>query len=262
MDRPLSRFKTSCIGVVSLLGFLALWYGLTHSGLIEEGIFPAPDTVWEKTIEMFTDTKVVGGEPRGLVWDILHSTRRVLLGYGIAVLVGVPFGLLLGMLPLLRAIFNPVISLVRPLPSLTWIPITILWLGIEESQKYAIVFMGCICPVLVYTIDAAMRVDPVLIRAARNLGSGRRQVIWNVVLPACLPRILSGLKVVLAIAWTCIISAEMVAAETGLGQTIWDAKVWLDMPRVVVGMVFISLVVLVMDICFTLIERLVIRWQP
>ena len=136
-----------------------------------------------------------------------------------------------------------------------------LWLGIDEQQKYAIVFMGCFASVLVYTTEATMRVDKTLMLAATNLGATRLQVIRYVTLPGALPNILSGLKVVLAIAWTCVISAEMVGANSGLGFRIWTAKEWSDTGQVLVGMISISLTVLLLDIIFRALERLILPWQ-
>jgi taurine transport system permease protein len=135
-----------------------------------------------------------------------------------------------------------------------------LWLGIDEQQKYAIVFMGCFASILVYTTDATMRVDPILRRVARNLGASQAQVMRHVILPGALPDILSALKVILAIAWTCVISAEMVGANSGLGFRIWTAKEWSDTGQVLVGMIGISVTVLLLDILFRGLERLLLPW--
>jgi len=196
-----------------------------------------------------------------LLHDIKMSAARVLTGFVLSTLVGVPLGLLMGMSRLARAALSPVVSIIRPLPALSWIPLSMLWLGIDEQQKYAIVFMGCFASVLVYTMDATLRVDPLLRRAALNLGASRLQVVRFVVLPGALPNILSGLKVVLAIAWTCVISAEMVGANSGLGFRIWTAKEWSDTGQVLVGMLSISLTVLILDILFRGLERLLLPWQ-
>ncbi len=189
------------------------------------------------------------------------SATRVLTGFALSVLIGVPLGLVMGMSHWVRAALNPVVSIIRPLPALSWIPLSMLWLGIDEQQKYAIVFMGSFASVLVYTTDATMRVDEILITAARNLGASRLQTIRHVMLPAALPNILSGLKVVLAIAWTCVISAEMVGANSGLGFRIWTAKEWSDTGQVLVGMLSISLTVLILDILFRWIEHILLPWQ-
>ena len=126
---------------------------------------------------------------------------------------------------------------------------------------FLIAELGCFASILVYTTDATMRVDPILRRAAMNLGASPVQVLRLVILPGALPDILSGLKVVLAIAWTCVISAEMVGANSGLGFRIWTAKEWSDTGQVLVGMIGISVTVLVLDILFRGLEQLLLPWQ-
>jgi taurine transport system permease protein len=204
---------------------------------------------------------MAAGEGAVLPHDIRISSTRVLAGFLLSALAGVPSGLVMGMSSVVRAALNPIVSIIRPLPALSWIPLSMLWLGIGEQQKYAIVFMGCFASILVYTTDATMRVDPILRRAASNLGASNLQVLRHVVLPGALPDILSGLKVVLAIAWTCVISAEMVGANSGLGFRIWTAKEWSDTGQVLVGMISISFTVLILDILFRGIERLLLPWR-
>jgi len=201
------------------------------------------------------------GKDAVLLNDIKMSASRVLMGFMFSVLIGVPFGLVMGMSSIVRAALSPIISIIRPLPALSWIPLSMLWLGIDEQQKYAIVFMGCFASILVYTTDATMRVDPILQRAARNLGASQVQVMRHVILPGAMPDILSALKVILAIAWTCVISAEMVGANSGLGFRIWTAKEWSDTGQVLVGMIGISITVLVLDILFRGFERLLLPWR-
>mgnify|MGYP003342800431 FL=1 len=136
-----------------------------------------------------------------------------------------------------------------------------LWLGIGEQQKVAIVFMGSWIYILLSTVEATKRVDPVLIRAARNLGANDLAVMREVVLPGALPGILTGLKVTLAISWSCVLSAEMIAAQNGLGALIWQAKDWGNLALVLVGMVCISVTVLVADVLADRVERLLLPWE-
>ena len=253
--RELDVWQVLVFGAAGLLTFLGGWELLVRLGLIDPFFLPAPSAVVQRMIQL-------AGGPEAVLWrDIRMSASRVLAGFALSALVGVPFGLLMGMSPLVRAALNPIVSIIRPLPALSWIPLSMLWLGIDEQQKYAIVFMGSFASVLVYTTDATLRVDQTLIAAARNLGANRLQVIRHVVLPGALPNILSGLKVVLAIAWTCVISAEMVGANSGLGFRIWTAKEWSDTGQVLVGMLSISITVLLLDILFRGLERVLLPWQ-
>jgi taurine transport system permease protein len=253
--RALGLWQILFYGAVGLLVFLGGWELLVRAGFIDPFFLPAPSTVLKRMVQLASG-------PDAVLWhDIKMSATRVLMGFVLSALVGVPFGLMMGMSPTVRAALNPIVSIIRPLPALSWIPLSMLWLGIDEQQKYAIVFMGSFASVLVYTTDATLRVDPTLIAAARNLGASRLQIIRHVMLPGALPNILSGLKVVLAIAWTCVISAEMVGANSGLGFRIWTAKEWSDTGQVLVGMLSISITVLVLDILFRGLERVLLPWQ-
>lgn len=254
-NKGLDFWQILVFGALGLLVFLGGWELAVRLGVIDPFFLPAPSAVLERM------TQLASG-PEAVLWhDIQMSASRVLTGFTLSILVGVPFGLLMGMSPRVRAAFNPIVSIIRPLPALSWIPLSMLWLGIDEQQKYAIVFMGSFASVLVYTTEATLRVDATLIAAARNLGASQLQVIRHVVLPGALPNILSGLKVVLAIAWTCVISAEMVGANSGLGFRIWTAKEWSDTGQVLVGMLSISITVLLLDILFRGLERLLLPWQ-
>jgi taurine transport system permease protein len=241
------------INIAGVMGFLGLWTAATGLGWIAPIFLPAPGAVLKEA-----QTILAGGQ---LMTDILMSSKRVFLGFAWAALVAVPLGIVMGVWWPAKALMDPFVSLLRPLPSITWIPLTMLWLGIGEAQKTAIVFMGSWIYILLYTVESTKRVDPLLIRAARNLGAGDIAIMREVILPGALPGILTGLKVTLAIAWSCVLSAEMIAAQNGLGALIWQAKDWGNLALVLVGMVCISLTVLVADAVMNRIERLLLPWE-
>lgn len=249
----LREYRNLVISLFSVLAFVTIWEMVGRLGLVSPVFLPSPSLIYREGVALFQSGIIQA--------DILASTRRVLIGFGISTVIAVPLGLLMGTSVTLKAIFDPILSIIRPLPALSWIPLSMLWLGIGESQKYAIVFMGSFAPMLVYVIDATRRVDPLVIKAAKNLGAGRIAVLREVVLPGAMPNIISGLKVVLAVAWTCIISAEMVGASDGLGYRIWSAKDWGNTPQVLLGMVGISLTVLVIDGIFKKLEERLIPWE-
>jgi taurine transport system permease protein len=251
--RSLHRFRYAAISVVSASAFIGFWEYLAWIGAIDPEFFPPPSHVWGELVKLLSDGT--------LLIYILESARRVLLGFLLSAAVGIPLGILLGTFLPLRWIVQPVISIIRPLPSLAWIPLSLLWLGIGESQKYAIVFMGTLAPLVVFVTDATLRVEPIYIRAARNLGASRWRIMWEVVLPSALPSIISALKVTLALAWTCIISAEMVGSKDGLGYLIWNAKDWSNVGQVIVGMLAISATVLALDSMVRLVEHRLIPWH-
>jgi len=214
---------------------------------------PSPAAVLAEAMKLVADG--------ALLTDVAMSSKRVFLGFGLAALVAVPLGIVMGVWWPAKALVDPFVSLLRPLPSITWIPLTILWLGIGEPQKTAIVFLGSWIYILLYTVESTRRVDPLLIRAARNLGASDLAVMREVILPGALPGIITGLKVTLAIAWSCVLTAEMVAAQNGLGALIWQAKDWGNLALVLVGMVCISITVLIADRLANLAERLLLPWE-
>lgn len=241
------------ISLASVLGVLAIWYLATERGWISPVFLPKPGRVLSEAM-----TSLASGQ---LLVDVWMSTQRVVLGFALAAVVAIPLGIVMAVWAPAKAVFDPFVSILRPLPSITWIPLTMLWLGIGEGQKIAIVFMGSWIYILLYTIESTKRVDPLLIRAARNLGANDFAVMRHVILPGALPGIIAGLKVTLAISWSCVLSAEMIAAQNGLGALIWQGKDWGNLALVLVGMLCISAVVLLADKIADVLERMALPWE-
>jgi len=240
------------IKIGSVVALLLLWQLSSARGWISPVFFPSPREVWLEASGLIQD---------GEMWRaVVASSRRVFSGFGLAALVSIPLGVVMAVWWPVKSALDPFVSLLRPLPSITWIPLTILWLGIGEGQKTAIVFMGSWIYILLYTYESTRRVDSMLIRAARNLGANSFQIM-RVVLMAALPGIISGLKVTLAIAWSCVITAEMIAAQVGLGALIWRAKDGANLGLVLVGMLGISITVLVADFLAERLEHMILPWE-
>jgi len=251
--KPPSRGALLTTSAASIIVFLAFWELACKAGLVDPIFLPPPSAVFAKAAAMAGDGTLLG--------NVLASARRVMVGFLAATAVAIPLGIMLGTSTWARAAFDPILSFLRPLPSMSWIPLSLLWFGITETQKYSIVFMGTFAPALVYVIEATRNIDPLLIRAAQNLGASRWQVMREVILPGSLPQILSGMKVILGLAWTCVISAELVAAREGLGFLIMNGKEFFQTEIVMLGMALISITVLITDFVFRVIENRVLRWQ-
>ncbi len=247
-----TKISSFLISAASLAGFFLVWEMLVRANVIQSFLLPPPSAVFKEGLSML--------QTGTLQADVLLSTTRVLIGFFLSAAFAIPFGLLLGQSSFLRTAFMPVISLIRPLPSMSWIPLSMIWLGIGENQKYAIVFMGSFTSILIYVIDAALKVEHDLILAAENMGANKKTILLHILLPGAMPYILSGLKVALAIAWTCIISAEMVGAHEGLGFRIWTAKDYNNTAQVLVGMAGISFTVLLIDRLFQIAEHKLTPW--
>lgn len=241
------------VSAVAFAVFLIVWQAISKMGFIDALFLPAPSQILRKGYQLLENGQLVG--------DILASSRRVLIGFALAAGISVPLGILLGSSRFLKAVADPFISIIRPLPSMAWIPLSLLWIGVNEQQKYAIVFMGSFASSLLYIIEATRKIDPLLLKAARNLGASRWEVMKDVVLPSALPNIISGLKVVLGISWTTVISAELVAANEGLGFLIMNGKEFFMTDQVMLGMAMISLTVVMIDMVINRIEKFLLPWR-
>jgi taurine transport system permease protein len=250
--RIIKSTQSLMLSALSVGVFVTVWIMVTRSGWISPIFLPTPANVWAESHKL-----LVSGE----LWKAIGaSSMRVFAGFALAAIVAIPAGILMGIFWPLRALGAPFISLLRPLPSIAWVPLTMLWLGIGESQKIAIVFLGSWIYIMLATLESTKQVDPILIRAARNLGASNFALMREVIFPGALPGIIAGMKMTLAISWACVLSAELVAAQSGLGALIWNAKEWGNLALVIVGMICISIVVLVVDVFAAQAEKILFPW--
>ena len=177
-------------------------------------------------------------------------------------LVGVPFGLLLGWFGRAYQAFNPMIQIFRPISPIAWIPVAILWFGITDLAPIFLIFLASVFPITVSAMAAVQNMQPVYLRAAQNFGLSRLQLFRRVIFPSCLPQIITGLRIALGIAWLVVVAAEMIAVNTGLGYLIIDARnAGKRYDLVVAGMVMIGLIGLVLDLLVRRLEKFdEVRW--
>ncbi|HLQ38801.1 MAG TPA: ABC transporter permease [Planctomycetota bacterium] len=197
-----------------------------------------------------------------LVKYVVASLFRVTTGFLLAVLVGVPAGLVCGWFAPLFAAFNPMIQVFRPISPIAWIPVAILWFGVDDRAPIFLIFLASVFPITVSAMAAVQNIHPVYIRAARNFGIGRMELFRRVIFPATLPQVLTGIRIALGVAWLVVVAAEMIAVNSGLGFLIIDARnAGKRYDLVVAGMVMIGLIGLMLD---QLVRRLEnfdeVRW--
>jgi NitT/TauT family transport system permease protein len=194
---------------------------------------------------------------KGLLFKyIVASLFRVTWGFGLAVLVGVPFGLFLGWFRMAFQAFNPLIQILRPISPIAWIPLAILWFGVSDAAPVFLIFLASVFPITVSATAAVQNLQPVYLRAAKNFGLGRAQLFGRVILPATLPQILTGVRIALGIAWLVVVAAEMIAVNSGLGYLIIDARnAGKRYDLVVAGMLVIGLIGLALDLLIRQLER-------
>ena len=226
--------------------FVILWDGAVR--LSGSSLFPKPLDVWWGLMELAR---------KGLLARyVVASLFRVTWGFTLAVLVGVPFGLLLGWYRYAAEAFNPLIQGLRPISPIAWIPLAILWFGISDAAPIFLIFLASVFPITVSSMAAVRGVRSVHLRAARNFGLSGPQLFFQVILPATLPQIITGLRIALGIAWLVVVAAEMIAVNSGLGYLIIDARnAGKRYDLVVAGMVVIGLIGWVLDFLMRQTER-------
>lgn len=200
---------------------------------------------------------------RGLLLKyVVASLFRVTWGYLLAAAVAIPAGIALGMSQKLQATINPLLQVLRPISPLAWIPIAILWFGVDDLSAVFLIFLASFFPLTVTAMVAVRDVDPVHVRAGTNFGMTRRQMIFRVVLPSVVPQLIVGMRIALGIAWLVVVAAEMIAVNSGLGFLIIDARnAGNRYDLVVAGMVLIGVIGIGLDLIMRRLERLdFVRW--
>jgi NitT/TauT family transport system permease protein len=191
-----------------------------------------------------------------LVKYVAASLFRVTWGFLLAVVVGVPFGLMLGWFRPARQAFNPMIQVFRPISPIAWIPVAIIWFGITDLAPIFLIFLASVFPITVSAMAAVRNVQPVYLRAAQNFGLSGFELFRRVIFPATLPQIITGLRIALGIAWLVVVAAEMIAANSGLGYLIIDARnAGKRYDLVVAGMVLIGIIGFLLDVLMRQVER-------
>lgn len=199
---------------------------------------------------------------RGVLFThIFDSLKRVLMAVGAATVLGVPLGLAMGWSPRFRNVVDPLLEFIRPIPPLAWIPLSILWFGIGDVQIVYIIFLAAFFPVVLNSLAGARDVDPYLVRAGLSLGARRWTLFSTVVLPAALPHIFTGMRIGLGIGWMALVAGELVAAPSGLGYMINNARTLFRSDYILLGMVLIGALGLVLDYLMRQAARLAMPWH-
>jgi NitT/TauT family transport system permease protein len=251
--RALQRREHPLARVLGLLGLLLLWEALTRTGWIPALFLPSPLGVLAAGLEMLRS-----GE---LLAHLATSLQRILLGFGLGALGGVAVGLAVGVFGLAEAIGNPLIAATFPIPKIALLPLLILWLGIGEASKVAVITLGVFFPMAINTYAGVRHADPQLVRAAVSFGAGRWSVIRKVMLPAALPMIFAGLKLGAGTSLLLLVAAEMIAADAGIGFLILNAQNLMETTTLMVGIVLLSLLGLASHWLLARLERVVIPWK-
>ena len=188
---------------------------------------------------------------------IADSLRRVATGFILATVIGLPLGVILGWYPAAARAVNPLIQMMRPISPLAWMPLAVIWFGIGESAPIFLIFLGAFFPIVVATTTAVSNVPRVFILGGQNFGLSGIEILRRVIFPAMLPRMLTGLRLSLGIAWLVVVAAEMIAVDSGLGYLIIDSRnAGKRYDLVVAGMLVIGVIGFILDLLMRRLERL------
>ncbi len=231
---------------------LIAWSILSYGGFVKDIFLPAPTTVISTGIELFTEDE--------LIKDIVASASRVLGGFALAGLVSVPIGLLMGTFESIASLLNPFVSAVRYMPVAAFVPLIVIWAGIDETAKFLIVFLGIVLYNIAMIVDAVRAIPDELLNAAYTLGSNRLVLLFKVIFPAALPSIMNTMRVNIAGAWNFLILAELIAAEQGLGFRIIRSQRYLQTDRVLFCILIIGLIGLLTDFLLKQLGMFLTPW--
>lgn len=238
--------------VIAAALLLAVWHFSVV--LTATKVFPSPMNVKTGVVELLQ---------KHVLWaDIGDSLRRVALGFGAAVLVGIPVGLWLGWSSAANQVVNPVLQILRPISPIAWIPVAIVFFGVGDQAAIFLIFLGSFFPIVLACVSGVSSVPPVLRSAGRNFGLSSPQLVRRVIFPAVLPQILVGVRIALGIAWLVVVAAEMIAVDSGLGYLVIDSRnSGKRYDLVVAAMLMIGVIGLVLDFSVRRVERIKsVRW--
>jgi NitT/TauT family transport system permease protein len=231
----------------------ACWWLATFTGFVSADFLPSPQDVWQSFVK-----KLGNGS---LMKHVGVSLKEIYIGFLLSSLLAVPIGIFMGGFRIVSAAIEPLVNFMRYLPVTSMIPLLILWIGIGIEEKVAVIFLGTFFQQIVMISDVARGVQSDLFNVSYTLGATKRQVVTRVLMPATLPGVLDTLRITMGWAWTFLIVAELVAADSGLGYMILQSMRGLDPAGIFVGIFVIGLLGLLTDLIFKQIKRIALPWE-
>jgi NitT/TauT family transport system permease protein len=249
---PIPKSLYLILALSSFAFLLILWSILTYGGFVDPLFLPSPGRVFQAGVDLFSELE--------FTTDILNSVYRVMMGFIIAAIIGVPIGLIMGTFKVAEAFTEPVVGFIRYMPASAFIPLFILWLGIGDIEKIAIIFIGSFFQLVLMVAVVAKNVHKDMLETAYTLGAKRFQVIRKVLLPASLPGIVDTLRIIVGWAWTYIIVAELVASASGIGYMIISSQRMLRTGNIIFGILTIGMLGLITDFFFKWLYNKLFPW--
>lgn len=248
----LSRRAYLMFALAGMLLPLAAWWWLSGSGLMDRVFMPSPLDVLLRVYTWFNNDRLLN--------DIWISTYRVVAGFALSAVLAIPLGLMIGTYRPVQALLEPLTDFIRYMPAVAFIPLVMLWVGIDESSKIAIIFIGTFFQMVLMVAEDVRRVPINQIEAAQTMGAARGEIVSLVIFQSAKPALLDTLRITMGWAWTYLVVAEMVAANSGLGYSILKAQRFMQTDKIFAGIILIGLIGLAIDQLFRWLHRKNFPW--
>jgi len=250
------RLSNRALSLLSVATVVLIWFLVTNLGLVDPLFFPSPQSVWSAFVTIVQD----GYKGKPLLVHIGSSMWRLLIAFVMALALAVPMGLASGYFKPVRAVLDPFIEFYRPLPPLAYYTLLVIWLGIEDGSKIALLFLAGFAPLYIAMVSGVKRVPRDRINAALSLGSSQWQVFTQIVFPSCLPELFIGLRTALGFMYTTLVAAEMVAAVSGIGWMVLDASKFLRSDIIFVGILIMGAIAIILDLGLRWLQNRYLPW--
>lgn len=246
------------LSVTGVALFLLIWELASDLGWVNSRYLAAPSRI----IQVFL-TKLTDKNPDGAVLgvNVLSSLQVSLSGFFIAIVIGIPLGLLMGWYGGFESFVRPIFEIIRPIPPVSWIPLTIVWLGIGLPAKAFIVFFSAFVPCVINSYTGIKQTNPVLINFAKTCGASNFKIFWTVGIPSSMTMVFAGLRVALGNAWATLVAAEMLAASSGLGYMILMGRQFARPDLILLGIVVIGIIGVTLTAILGMVENFVLGWK-
>jgi taurine transport system permease protein len=242
---------------ITIGAIIMVWVIVTELGIVSDILVPSPRRVWLAFIDIIQNNY----KGSSILQHLWASMERLLSAYILAAIIAIPLGLASGYNSKVRAVTEPIIEFYRPLPPLAYYTLLVLWMGIDNGSKIALLFLASFAPIYISCLSAVLKIKADYINSAYTVGANKHQIFIHVIFPSCLPDIFIGLRTAIGVAYTTLVAAEMVAAVSGIGWMVLDASKFLRSDIIFVGIIIMGITGILLDKLIRLIEKKVVPWK-
>ncbi|MBD1909180.1 MULTISPECIES: ABC transporter permease subunit [unclassified Leptolyngbya] len=244
------------IALASVVTGLLIWWLVTSLRWVDPLFLPSPTSVWAAFLEILRD----GYKGSSLLFHIYASMYRLGIALALALITAIPLGMICGLSDYARAALDPWIEFYRPLPPLAYYTLLVIWLGIEDGSKIALLYLAAFAPLFISIVSGVQRIPQDRMNGARSLGASGWQILFYVVLPSILPELFTGLRTAIGVAYSTLVAAEMVAAISGVGWMVLDASKFLRSDVIFVGIIIMGIIAVLIDASIRWIQKIQVPW--